>query len=62
MNKIDLVRQIGDLVCTECTDDRQCGLEFNLCPGIVEAVELVDAYDAEQNAKSKKGVSSNDKR
>lgn len=48
MDQIDLVREIGDGVCEGCNKDRDCGLEYDECDRILNAVALLDQYNQEE--------------
>ena len=48
MKKIELVQQIGNSVCEECNEGADCGEKPEECGRIINAVNLVDQYMAEQ--------------
>ena len=44
MDKIELVRRIGDEVCEDCSPFRDCGIEPDDCDRIIIAVGLLNDY------------------
>ena len=45
MDKLKLVQQIGGEICEDCGEYRDCGLEYDDCGRIENALNLLDEYN-----------------
>jgi len=51
MNKIELVQKIGNEICEGCEPHADCGIEPSDCDRITNAVNLLDEFLEEKDAK-----------